>query len=338
MTRLVPVCCLIALCASCSPIPVYQIQDTAEKGGLGFFPIIAFDQRKTIYEQTWYELTVTKTLAPADDPSTTYTQKIVRYTSDPESAGKVYRAFSAEERPEKGWAAITEAFIAPVVPPAKPTWTLLDVNPPAPFDLINPSAGKELQKLIGQPAGLAIVSVEHSQVHGPGRKKQYFNVQAPYGGTAQADAHLNTDGSLSEGSGQIEDTMPGKWVDAFSAITAAGLSAIGSVFKAAGEGKPGIKSVQLDVKPVRRLYTLTLLRPVEFKETDCGTLESRLQGKETGACRASLITSMAPADTNNSDPTDAADNATEDDTSKKKKTADPKKADAKKPKKKKAEK
>lgn len=128
-TNLAPLLVLGALTQGCGPIPVYTTADRAsDKAGIGFFPIVAMDQSKRVYEQTWYELTVTRTLvlpsaadagsasektktqktktdkdkskadkgAKSEEP--TYEQKIVRYTDDPAAAAKVLRAFSEQER------------------------------------------------------------------------------------------------------------------------------------------------------------------------------------------------------------------------------------------------
>lgn len=315
---------LTGLVQGCEPIPVYTTTDKAgDKAGLGFFPIIAMDQSKHVYEQTWYELTVTRTLVqagvsgevgPSDKTKTeksktdkgtkseepTYVQKVVGYTNDPSVAANVYRAFSAWETPQDAWAHVKDAFVKKntlpgAAPPTAPSGTLplLDAQPPDPFDLVTPSGGQDLAGLV-HARKFFLASVEHTQVQAPGRKVQYLNIQTPHGGTSQGSIQINQDGTLANASGQIQDTMPGKWVDAFSAITSAGLNAIGSVFKAAAENRPGEKAAQLDVKRVSRTYTIIIQRPIEKSETDCGGLEKMLQGAGDAACRAGLVVALAP--------------------------------------------
>lgn len=181
---------------------------------------------------------------------------------------------------------------------------------------MTPKSGEDLGTLVRRQGDklpkLYLASVEHSQVQAPGRRVQYLNIQTPHGGTAQGSIQINQDGTLANASGQIQDTMPGKWVDAFSAITSAGLNAIGGIFKAAAENRPGEKAAQLDVKRVSRTYTITIQRPIEKSEADCGGLEKMLQGGGDVACRASLVVAMAPDQTGGdagkkTDKTDAKD-------------------------------
>lgn len=272
----------------------YGVTNSPGEGGVPFFPLESVDVKKAVYEQVWIEIRVdghykragapSSAEAPAKKPAQkgdsqkrddakpadedTFTRTVLGYTEDTKLALKLHKDFLNET------SSLTKAWnvTAGEILKDGSAWRLF---------LPDQLSADAIEK---KP----FIAVERSRAQIPSTRPQYFQVNVPYGGSVSAGVELAPNGTLTKGSSQVDDKFPGIVTQTVGSVIAAALGStslntVVSHFLAPAQAatpqstnEPTLMKVDLKITTVRRLYTVTIVRPSELNESECGSISALL--------------------------------------------------------------
>jgi hypothetical protein len=235
--------------------PYTDLKDFAAKIGLAAGVLAKIESK----------LTVGAVVAP-DSATDTFTRTVIGYTkdlqlspADRDAAVKIYKDFNKEtDDLAKSWSVTADVILVGGV-----------------LALTEPEAlvGKALDAR--RP-----VAVERTRTQIPASKPLYFQIETPPGGSVIAALELAGNGTMTKGSSQVQDTLPGVITQTVgsvlsAALGSASLNTVASHFLApakplAAVGSPTLLKVDLKLTTVRRFYTVTIVRPSSIAESQCG--------------------------------------------------------------------
>ena len=306
-------CLVLGFTTACAHTPVYDINGEAAAHGVLYYVQQQYDVKTLTYDQTFYELKVTGTFAPAEpepqkppkgalEPKKAAAEPpqivrtVVAYARDLPTAVKYYGQFTAKTDNVSAWASSGKALQAE----AK--------NPPGPADMLSATPFEQVPKLsdLATATGVRLTSAGTSRIQIPSTKTSSFQVLVPYGGSANGEIDLNADGTIGKGISQKQDQLPPAIAGALGTIGGAlltgPLTTVASHFlapataQAANEERP--LKVEFTITPIHRLYTLTLTKLADAQAAVCGQDKwDSLVGVEHGfdpdpPCRLNLTVAM----------------------------------------------
>ena len=203
-------------------------------------------------------------------PKDTLTRTVVAYTGDlltvpggENVVRDIYTKFMAEhDDGEKSWNVSGGAILDHIVA------TTLSLSEPAVL------SGASL-------AGRSMVAIERTRTQVPAAEVRYFNIRVPIGGTVAGEIDLASNGTMTKASSSVQDQFPGAIVTATGSVAGAALGStalntLAAHFLAPAQapapqavGTPSVQKVDLSLTRVKRVYTVTVVRPSDTPETAC---------------------------------------------------------------------
>ncbi len=267
---------------------VYDVRSGGNKG-IPFFPLEAVDTVTAVYEQRWYEVDLTTTWklppapaaagknakppAPAPERGT-FTTTLLRFTPSNAAARAVASGFGMATSPTGAY----DIAFGKMRDYQKNELQLAEPEPPPSID--------EIRKL-------PLARLERRREHVPTARPLYLNSTVPFGGKNDATIELSEKGTLTKVSANIEDQLPGSVLSLLGTVAGSEAAkvamskAVGAAESLQGETKNVLTAVALRLTPVRRLFTLTILRGAA-DEQDCVLSSASDPVARNAACRVSF--------------------------------------------------